>query len=50
MDMLLAQYGRERARSFLPAREGVLPVRGTGTGASKEEAGRLVDGLLKGQV
>lgn len=50
MDALLAQYARERARSFLPAREGVLPVRQTGTGASKEQAGQLENGLLKGEV
>jgi chorismate synthase len=50
MDMLLAQYGRERARSFLPAREGVLPVRETGTSAGKKDVEGLKNGLVKGEI
>jgi chorismate synthase len=50
MDALLAQYGRERARSMLPRVDGVLPVRQTGTAATKEQAEKLMNGLQKQEV
>lgn len=50
MDALLGQYGRERARSMLPVEKGVLPVRETGTAATREQAQRLANGLEKKEV
>lgn len=50
MDAFLGQAGRERGRMFLPAVEGVLPVKGTGMGASVEDRKRLVNGLEEGKI
>ena len=50
MDALLEQLGREGARSLLPVVKGVIPVRKSGTNASGEDAGKLVQGLVKGEV
>merc|ERR1712000_630984 len=45
MDAALGQYGRERARSMLPLQKGVMPVRGMGTDARKEDVQRVVNGI-----
>ena len=50
MDALLGQYGRERARGMLPLAKGVLPVRETGTAATREQAQKLANGLDKQEI
>ena len=44
MDALMAQNARERSRQLLPALKNVLPVRETGTSATKETIEKHVNG------